>query len=84
VPVIVAAAEPPLVTVPILRVLAGPVAPVAPVVPVAPVAPVGSVRFRVCEGAVPVIVAAAVPPLVTVPIDSEFVGPVAPVAPAAP
>lgn len=40
VPAIVALAVVPLVTVPIFRVLAGPVAPVSPLSPFAPVAPV--------------------------------------------
>jgi hypothetical protein len=48
---------------------------------VAPVAPVGRTRLKVCVGAVPVIVAAAVVPPVTVPIESELVGPVGPVTP---
>jgi hypothetical protein len=48
---------------------------------VGPVAPVGRTKLKVCAGAVPVIVAAAVAPPVTVPIESELVGPVGPVTP---
>ena len=54
-----------------------------PVAPVSPVLPFGTTRFRVCVGAVPVIVAAAAPS-VTVPIDSELAGPAGPVLPVAP
>ena len=86
----IVAAAVPLVTVPIVSVFAGPaepvgpVAPVAPVLPVLPVSPFGSTRLRVCVGAVPVIVADAVVPAATVPIESVFAGPVAPVGPRAP
>jgi hypothetical protein len=54
-PVIVAAAAP-SVTVPMLKLLAGPA---GPVLPVAPVLPLGTTRFSVWLGAVPVIVASA-------------------------
>jgi hypothetical protein len=49
-----------------------------------PVSPLGSTRLRVCVGAVPVIVAAAVTPVLTVPTESVLAGPVGPVSPGVP
>ncbi len=71
----------PVIVVPTVTVAA------APAVPVAPVAPVGMPRLRVWLGAVPVTEAVAELPALsveTVPIASEFAGPVAPVDPVAP
>jgi hypothetical protein len=85
-PVIVADAELPLDTLPIDKLFAGPAGPVAPTLPCGPwlpVAPTGRTRFSVCVGAVPVMVAAAVP-LVIVPIARLFAGPAGPVGPVAP
>ncbi|NCA22189.1 MAG: hypothetical protein EBS86_13745 [Crocinitomicaceae bacterium] len=59
-------------------------APVAPVAPVSPFAPCGRTKFKVCVGEVPVIVAAAVTPPVTVPTVRVLDGPVAPVSPLIP
>jgi hypothetical protein len=89
-PVIVADAEGPLDTVPIVSVFDGPAAPVLPVAPATPAAPAfpvspfGSTRFSTWLGAAPVSVADAELPPTTVPIDSVLDGPVAPVAPTGP
>jgi hypothetical protein len=89
-PVIVADADGPLVTVPMVSVFAGPAAPALPVAPaspcgpVLPVSPFGSTRFSTWLGAAPVSVADAEVPPTTVPIDSVFAGPVAPAAPTGP
>ena len=71
-------------TLPMVSVLAGPVAPVAPSAPVSPLSPLGSTRFRTWLGAVPEMVAEAVSPEETVPMVSVLAGPVAPVAPGYP
>ncbi len=81
VPLMVTAAVAPVDTVPIDKLFAGPVAPVAPVLPVAPVGPIGRTNASVCDGAVPLMVTAAVAPVVTLAIDKEFAGPVKPVKP---
>jgi len=64
-----------VVTVPIVRVLAG------PVLPVSPLSPLGRTRFRVWLGDVPVIVADGLAAEVTVPIARVLLGPVAPIEP---
>jgi hypothetical protein len=87
VPVTVAVAAPPgvtVVTVPIANEFAGPV---VPGVPGVPCNPLGIPRSNVCDGGVPVTVAVAAPPgatVVTVPIANEFAGPVAPSVPGNP
>ena len=76
-----------VVTLPTVSEFAGPTFPCTPCGPWTPVAPCGSTRFRVCVGAVPVIVAAASAPVTTVPIDRVVAGPTfpcGPIGPAAP
>lgn len=74
----------PAVTVPMESVLAGPAAPGAPSAPGSPLSPLGSTRLSVWFGASPVMVAWAVPPEETVPIESVLAGPAAPVYPCGP
>ena len=55
-----------------------------PSAPVSPFYPLGSTRLSAWLGASPVIVAEAVSPEETVPIESVLAGPAAPCAPSAP
>ena len=49
--------------------------------PVSPLGPTGSTKEIVCDGAEPLIVTAAVVPVLTLAIDSEFAGPLGPTLP---
>lgn len=61
-----------------------PSAPLVPSAPVSPFYPLGSTRLSAWLGASPVIVAEAVSPEETVPIESVLAGPAAPVYPLGP
>lgn len=61
-----------------------PSAPLVPSAPVSPFYPLGNTRLSVWSGASPVIVAEAVSPEETVPIESVLAGPAAPVYPLGP
>jgi hypothetical protein len=82
--VIVAEDAVPLKTVPMDRTFAGPAAPAGPGLPASPAAPRGRTSESTWLGALPVIVAAAAVPLVTVPIDRLLAGPAGPGEPGGP